>query len=183
MRKNISLTLLLALSAASLLAQPALPVDADTKKITYSAVVPVSKAKQAELLKRAKSWATVANFSPATRQASGEYRCKGQIKVVYPSIAAGKTDKGIVTFIATVYGKDGKYKYVFSDFSHQDVLGRGDGGVLENAEPECGKYIMTTGSWNKIKEQTQTKMDELVASLKAEMDKKPAPPKKKANDF
>jgi hypothetical protein len=177
------LFLLVGLSTVRGLAQPSLPVDPETNKVTYTAVVPAGSVKKAELLKRAQQWATAAGFSPATRQAVGEYRCKGKVNVQYPSIAAGKTDKGTVTFIATIYGKDGKYKYVFTDFTHQDVLGRGDGGKLESATPECGKFIMTTASWNKIKEQTQVKMEELVASLKAEMEKKPAPPKKKASDF
>jgi hypothetical protein len=182
--KNILLLFMwVALSIVRVLAQTALPIDAETQKITYTEVVTAGSVKKAELLKRAQTWATTANFAPANHQAAGEYRCKGKINVQYPSIAAGKTDKGTVTFIATIYGKDGKYKYVITDFTHQDVLGRGDGGKLENATPECGKFIMTTTSWNKIKEQTQVKMQELVASLKAEMEKRPAPTKKKASDF
>jgi hypothetical protein len=182
--KNISLLLLLVgLSVVRVSAQASFPVDADTKKITYTEVVNVGSVKKTELLKRAQTWATTTSCAPANHQAAGEYRCKGKFTVQYPSIAPGKTDKGTVTFIATIYGKDGKYKYVLTDFTHQDVLGRGDGGKLENETPECGKFIMSTNSWNKIKEQTQSKMDELVASLKAEMAKKPAPPKKKASDF
>ncbi len=183
MKNILLLSLLLGLSTVRAFAQPSLPVDAETKKITYTEVVTVGSVKKAELLKRAQTWATTGSFAPANHQTAGEYRCKGKFNVQYPSIAPGKTDKGTVAFIATIYGKDGKYKYVFTDFTHQDIFGRGDGGKLENATPECGKFIMTTASWNKIKEQAQVKMEELVVSLKAEMGKKPAPPKKKASDF
>jgi hypothetical protein len=63
------------------------------------------------------------------------------------------------------------------------VLGRGDGGKMENEKPECGKFIMSTGSWNKIKDQTQTEMEKIIAGLKADMEKAPAPAKKKPSDF
>ncbi|MES2731431.1 MAG: DUF4468 domain-containing protein [Bacteroidota bacterium] len=164
-------------------AQASFPLDPETKKITYTEVVTVGSVKKAELLKRAQNWATTAKYAPSNRPVAGEYTCKGTINVTYPSIAPGKTDKGTVTFVATIYGKDGKYKYVITNFTHQDVLGRGDGGKLENETPECGKFIMSTTSWNKIKAQTLTEMEKIVARLKGEINKKPAPPKKKPSDF
>jgi hypothetical protein len=183
MKSYLCMVLLTAFSAFRLSAQPALPIDEETKKITYSAVVNVGSTKKTELGKRAQAWASNRKYLVPKTQSPGEYKCKGTFTVQYPSIAPGKTDKGTVTFFATIYLKDGKYKYVMTDFTHQDVLGRGDGGKLENPTPECGKFIMSTSSWNKIKEQTHTEMEKVVASLKEEMDRKPALPKKKASDF
>jgi hypothetical protein len=182
--KRISCVLLfLSLNTLRLSAQSSLPVDAESKKITFSEVVNVGSVKKTELAKRAQEWGSKSKYLVPKAQAPGEYKCKGTIMVVYPSIAAGKTDKGTVTFLATLYLKDGKYKYVMTDFAHQDVLGRGDGGKLENEKPECGKFIMSTGSWDKIKDQTQAEMEKIIAALKTDMEKKPAPTKKNPRDF
>jgi hypothetical protein len=182
--KRISFVcLFLTLTLARLSAQSPLPLDPDTKKITFSAVVNVGSTQKSELAKRAQDWGAKTKYLVPKAQAPGQYKCKGTLMVQYPSIAPGKTDKGTVTFFTTLYLKDGKYKYVMTDFVHQDLLGRGDGGKLENETPECGKFIMSTTSWNKIKDQTQSEMEKVIAGLKADMEKKPAPVKKKPNDF
>ncbi|MBC7920451.1 MAG: DUF4468 domain-containing protein [Ferruginibacter sp.] len=183
MKKSGFIVFLLGLGALRASAQVPFPVEEGTRKITYTEVVTIDKVKKGELLKRAQSWAAGGQYAPAKQQVADQYQCRGQVKVSYPSITAGKTDKGLVTYSAAVYCKDGKYKYVLTDFSHQGLDGRGDGGALENSTPACGKFILSLASWNKIKEQTHAEAENAVASLKAALEKGPAPPAKKPTDF
>ena len=181
--KKISFAVLLLGGAFRASAQVPFPVEESTQKITYSEVVTINKVKKGELLKRTQNWAAAGQYVPLKQQAADQYQCRGQFNVSYPSITAGKTDKGLVTYSTAVYCKDGKYKYVLTDFSHRGLDGRGDGGKLENSTPACGKFIMSVASWNKIREQTHAEAESAVASLKAALEKGPAPPAKKPTDF
>ena len=94
---------------------PLLPIDDDTKLVTYEEVVDISGANRDQLYTRADAWFKSFFKNPANvmREADKE---GGKIKGkhgfnIYKFIEEAKHRKGIVKYSITVSVKDGKYKY------------------------------------------------------------------------
>jgi hypothetical protein len=164
---------------------PAFPIDNDTKKITYTEVVELGKGvKKAVIQTRAKNWVAKKEFLAKTKQAEGTYSFKGKYTLHYPSATTGKNERGAVEFICTLYLKDGRYKYVLSNFKHVGESGRGSGGALEGEAPECGKFVLPMGSWTKIKNEVYALTPGLVTEMKQVLAGAPLTVKKKSpSDF
>lgn len=145
-----------------------LPVDSATQKVTYSEVVPVPGATKDQLYVRAKNLNMLRENVKADNKAEGVYSYKGQINVTYPAPQVGMKHSGVVKYVVTLFLKDGKYKYVITNFVHESS--KGNGGKLEGKLPECNKYVLTTYGWAEIKKQTQEQMETLVKNIKANMD-------------
>jgi hypothetical protein len=76
-------------------------------------------------------------------------------------------EKGQVTFTASIFVKDGKYRYIFTDFVHVgDVKTKASGGKLENVNPDCGSTKMSSKSWVLIKNKTASNATILTNDLK-----------------
>lgn len=145
-----------------------LPVDAETKKVTFSDVVDVTGATKDELYSRAKNLNMLRDNVKVDNKAEGTYSYKGQIGVNYPAPQVGMKHNGVVKYVVTIFVKDGKYKYTISDFVHSSD--KGNGGNLEGKLPACNKYVLTTAGWATIKRQTQENIEKLIASIKSNMD-------------
>jgi hypothetical protein len=146
---------------------PTFPIDNDSKKITYTEVVELGKGvKKSVIQTRAKAWVAKKQFLAKNKQAEGTYSFKGKFVLHYPSATTGKNERGSVEFICTLYLKDGRYKYVLTNFKHVGESGRGSGGALENEVPECGKFVLPMGSWTKIKNEVYSLTPPLVTEMK-----------------
>jgi hypothetical protein len=104
-----------------------LPMDSTTGKYTFQGVVKVDSTSKNELYSRAREW-FAKTFNSANNviqmddKEAGKIIGKGCFKV-----RCGKWDwddrkieRGVINFTLSIYIKDGKFKYVITDFSHED---------------------------------------------------------------
>jgi hypothetical protein len=144
------------------------PLDAATQKYTYMEIVPTDGSTTEQLFNKAKTWATLNKYILVREdKAKGEYICRGMARVKYISPMPGLYHDGIVKWTMSVYAKDGKYKYVLTDFIHES--GKGNGGKLENKEPACGKFTLTIPGWATVKKDSKVQFEDMIASLKLAM--------------
>jgi hypothetical protein len=172
MKKYLIITLLTLFVISKSMAQTPTttdwPLDAATQKYTYMEIVPTDGSTTEQLFNKAKTWATLNKYILVREdKAKGEYICRGMLRVKYISPMPGLYHDGIVNWTMSIFAKDGKYKYVLTDFVH--ASGKGNGGKLENKEPQCGKFTLTIPGWATIKKDSKTQLEELVASLKMAM--------------
>lgn len=144
-----------------------LPIDPSTKKITWFDVVEVPGASAELLYKRFQNWNTDKSAVHFADPDSKTYIVNAKIPMKYPAPMDGLYHKGQVEYKVKLYAKEGRYKYVLTDFVHKGD--RADGGPLENEQPECGKYNLTLGAWSKIKKETETEIEEVIKRIKTGM--------------
>jgi len=155
------------LISAGIQAQTLPAPDSTTKKINYSEVVTVNGATKDLLYKRAKNLNISGAGMISDKPADGYYSYGGTFKVTYHAPQPGLMHTGMVSYTVTVTCKDGRYKYVITDFVH--TSDKGNGGPLEKSIPVCNKYVLTLQGWGEIKKQTATEMEKLAANIKAGM--------------
>jgi hypothetical protein len=164
--KKIVLSILITLGVAAAAVAQNLPVDAGTGKITYLEVVDATGVSPANLTKVVKEWATKQGFT-LKEEAADKLVYNASTTVEYPNINGSSTEKSAVTFTLSVFIKDGKYRYIATDFVHVgDVKVKASGGKLENVTPECGATKMTSKSWVTIKNKTNSNLIVLTDDLK-----------------
>lgn len=164
--KKIVLSILIAFGLTAAAFAQNLPVDAGTGKITYLEVVDAAGVSPANLTKVIKEWAAKQGFT--IKEESGEKLVyNASTMVEYPNINGSANEKSAVTFTLSVFIKDGKYRYIATDFVHVgDVKVKASGGKLENVTPECGATKMTSKSWVMIKNKTNANLVVLTDDLK-----------------
>lgn len=102
---------------------PKLPIDKSTNKITYSEVVPVdSSVSKQELFGRAREW-FAKTYRSSTNVIQMEDKESGIIVgkalfQVYHRALGSNYPSGYINYTISVYLKDGRYKYVFTNFYH-----------------------------------------------------------------
>ncbi len=143
------------------------PIDTATKKITYAEVIQIEGATKEVLYKRSKNLGIAGAGTQKDDAAQGLYTYKGSFKVTYPSPQYGLSHTGTVEYLVTVASKDGRYKYIITNFLH--LKEGANGGKLEGTLPECGKYTLTQAGWGSIKKQTMEQMDKFIRNLKIGM--------------
>ncbi len=103
--------------------EPEMPVDKDSKLITYSAVVEVSGMGKAELYDRLLAWFNTFYKNPGDviRErdvTNGRITGKARFKISNAPDKTGlKTDAGLVMYTITATVKDGRFKYVITDLN------------------------------------------------------------------
>lgn len=164
--RNFILTVLIAFGFMATAFAQSLPVDAGTGKITYLEVVDATGVKPADLTKVVKDWATKQGFT-VKEETADKLVYNASTTVDYPGVNGSTTEKSPVTFTLSVFIKDGKYRYIATDFFHVgDAKSKASGGKLENVTPECGATKMTSKSWVMIKNKTNSNLVALTADLK-----------------
>ena len=159
-----------------------MPVDATTHRITYEGVVEVPGVTKEQLYSRALEWVAKAYNSAQDviqmqDKESGKLVMKGLTKVSIRSYAGG-----VVRHTFSIYVKDGRYKYIITNFEHDASVAPNihSGGPLES---EDGKIYALGGgkkAWQDIKQQTNQEMTRIVAGLQTAMTLKGA---KDPSDF
>ncbi|GAB3753853.1 DUF4468 domain-containing protein [Spirosoma pomorum] len=154
-----------------------LPIDPETQLITYSEVVEVPSVSKGELFNRANTWLTRA-FKGSTKQViemedkeSGKVVGRGLIPTQVKIPITGMTDAGFVSATFTIICKDGKYKYVVDNLTHEkpDKQNWSSAGALEQKKPKNDKLLMRSPSpyeWRAIKEATDENIKKMVAGMK-----------------
>lgn len=160
------ITLLLSFIFFSVLAKAQdLPVNPDTEKVTFMEVVDATGLNAKELYKVMKEWADAKGLKLKEDKADeGEIIFSGTLSVPYERVK-GKPEPGNVLFTTYLFGKDDKYRFIFTDFSHEGINASMSGEKLENPTPACGPSISNT-NWVFIKKKTHASIDELIEDLK-----------------
>lgn len=149
-----------------------LPYDADTHLITYQGVVEVAGASKDQLYTRAYDWML------RTFRTSNNVTQKKEADQVVGSgawpVLIYHQDAGTVVHTLTVYVKDGRYKYVLSNLTHQSEGAAGEkgfrsGGPLEQNDVRLNPMFFGSKQWNNVREQANREALKLVASLQASM--------------
>jgi hypothetical protein len=181
-----------------------LPIDAQTQRITYQDVVPVPGVSQADLYDRAAAWAARTYPVPgqlASHPEAGELVVQGQrivtLRTTYAEVLRGSY-AGVVHHKLTIYVKDGRYKYILTDLTHDasGVPNLRSGGALEQDHASLFGYagLGSRKPWEELKVEATRDVRHLVADLQAAMTLQPVPPPvpaeparkaapKAANDF
>ena len=179
-----------------------LPIDAQTKHITYQEVVQVPGVSQADLYARAAAWvahtyntADQVTQHPETGELAIEGRRTVTLRTTYANVLRGSY-AGVVHHTLTIYVKDGRYKYVLTDLAHDasGVPNLRSGGPLELDHASLFGYagLGSQKPWEEIKVEANRDARNLMAELQAAMTLQPiqpmvpaqsAPKRKAANDF
>jgi len=151
--------------------------------LTYTEVVQVDSISQNELYNRAKLWfATIYNSSNDVIQVDnkegGEFIGKAILKYI-PNIHSGNEQtKGNIKYTIKIFVKEGRYKYIITDFIHDPYgnhFGKSSMGLI-TTEKDCPKPKPMAKGWSNkvwadIKTQIETNMISLIANLKESMSK------------
>jgi len=127
------------------------PLDARTQRITYEGVVPVPGASQAVLYERARAWVTqtynLQNAEITTQDpATGQLVLRGtrlvNLRNTYNGVLRSSY-AGVVHHTLSIYVKDGRYKYVLTDLTHDagSTPNLHSGGPLEQDRANLFGYL------------------------------------------
>lgn len=164
--KKLSLFFSFLLITQLVSAQNELPINEKTGKVTFLKVVDAEGLSAKKLYELTKTWADTKGFTLKEEVAADNVVYNGYTKVYYPSVSGGNaTDEGLVHFSFSGFFKDGKYRIIATDFTHEGAGKLPDGGKLENQTPECGKIKMTGRGWVTIKNKTRENVEELIADV------------------
>jgi len=171
------------------------PLSATTHRITYEGVVQVPGASQAELFARARQWVAQAydqQNAELERQdeASGQLQLRGarlvQVYQDYQGVPRANY-AGVVRHALTIYVKDGRYKYILTDFVHdaQRAPNLRSGGALEQKRASLFGYggLGSYQAWTELKTDALRDARHLVAGLEAAMTLQKPKASRSASDF
>lgn len=155
------------------------PVDKETGKVVFEGVVQVDSLSAEQLYLKSRFW--LANVFVKSKNVidledpiNKTIIAKGNAPVIIKG-NLGDEPGGYVSFKLSLFFRDGRYRYILTDFEHVYDGGKsgfGSGGALENEKPACGNFFLTKKNWQRIKQQTDVVAKGLVNSLHFEMLKK-----------
>lgn len=171
MRTIIVLPVLL-LTLSSVMGQqqvkvPGMPLDPDTKKITYREVVTQEGLKDV-LFDRGMAWMRVYYVNPNSvanvmDKANGKIEGIGRLRVYYFDKDSNRLDGGIITYALKLEFKDNRYRYTLNDFNVKSVSRFPIERWMNKEDPD---YDARDDSYLY---QVDTIMHRLIGSLKEEM--------------
>src|SRR6478609_4667126 len=145
--KQLILSFALVVAFISTVKAQILPIDAKTGKVTYIEVVDATGMTAKDLFKAAKDWGVSKGYEIKKEdEATGELVFAGKLPIEYPGMK-GKPEKANINFSFSVFIKDGKYRFIATDFIHEGVGSDPSGGKLEAVAPSCGPGRMSSGTW------------------------------------
>lgn len=172
MKKTLFLLMMLGLVAPSLKAQ-------DVTPLTYSEVIQVDGVSKDELYNRAKQW-----FSSAYRDANkvikdesksdGSITAKAIMRYNSGILSGSAITKGAISYDIAIAVRDGRYKYVISNFIHTpyDDEQYGNFGLITTSDeaPKVKLKLGTTNGWRrKVWEDIKKQIDEYTPALIEDM--------------
>ena len=140
-----------------------LPVNAKSGKITFMKTIDAEGLTSQQLYDIAKKWGELHNLNISEDLAGNKITYTGKHNIEYPTARSSEKSKGDVNFKMQFGAKEGKYRYIFTDFKHTG--NPDDAGALENSEPDCGFQKITVRGWTLIKKTTRLETLKLIKSL------------------
>ena len=178
------------------------PIDTATGKIKFSEVVYLDSIPKATLYTKAREWFVrtfksskvvleledkeagkligKGDFTAITEESMNDNEFIKKKGLVSKELREKKNkgEVGSVSFIVSIYIKDGRYKYEITDLYHKGmtttVAGytatQPDGGDLGNSDPTCGfSEWMPRIRWKNIRANSLLTIETLIAELKSAM--------------
>lgn len=149
-----------------------LPLDSITHKYTYSAVVNVDSVKAQDLYSRAKIAITkLFNSGKDVTQVEDDNSKQIVAKGFFePILNDGIFNRefGKVWFTITIQCKDGKFRYIITDFEHKGYISKwpsDDAGTLEKEKSK----VFSKNQWQRLKQSIDVESKKIISVLKAEM--------------
>jgi len=140
-----------------------LPVNKETGKVTFMEVKETGNVTAAEAYDVIKKWSTGKGMTVTKDEAASRLYFAGKHKVNYPAVRGGISNEGKVDYILQFFFKDGKLRYIMTDFVHSGKYG--NGGKMENVKPIDGYGKVTERAWNMVRDQTYNKSNKVVTSF------------------
>ncbi len=140
-----------------------LPVDETTGKVTYMEVVDAKGMNSTETFQVMKSWASKHHLEVVSKDGT-KAEFKGKIKISYQNVRKNGVDDGIISFTAHLMAKEGRYRFIFTDFSHSSKTCQG--GDIKPMTPPCAASKISKPGWYKVRKETNEKMKKYIESLK-----------------
>ena len=153
------------LSTAFLAWSQILPVDENTNKVTFIEKVAAPGMDVASLEKVVKEYMKEKPYTLTTDETGDKVIYQAYIKVSHPKKDSGFED-GKVHFSYSIFFKDGKYRIIMTDFTHEGEGKVPDGGALEATSAECGPTKMSAKAWVTIKKRTNALIEQEIEDLK-----------------
>jgi Domain of unknown function (DUF4468) with TBP-like fold len=170
MKKNFLIILSFLAVSFSANAQNPLPVDDETKLITYKKVTEVAATSKTELYNRAFAWANVYYKNPANvirekNAEEGKLVLKARYKIYNEPDKKTKvaTDAGDVQYTLTLECKEGKYRYVLNNIGWQQISAF----PAEKWMDTKNQYY--TKAWDYYLKQTDENVKKILADLEKAM--------------
>lgn len=167
--QRIGITLLLLVTFFTIKAQN-LPIDAKSGKITFMKTVDANGLTSQQLYDIAKEWGGEKNYTIEEDKPGSKITFKGSAEIEYPVNKSSEKAKGTANFKFQLGAKEGKYRYIFTNFVHTGAPE--DAGDLEDSEPDCTFTKISIRGWTVLKKDTHKKMliliDELTKKITAE---------------
>ncbi len=149
------------------------------QKLEYSRVIEVTDVDSLELKNRCQNWFAISfRNSEIVLRTSSENKLIAKPAIVYePKILVGSDQvKGAIYYTLTVEFKNGKYRYIVSDFIHEGNRFANykqiDFGLITNEEI-CPYKFQTKNwdnkIWNDLKNTISSHISSLTASLETRM--------------
>ncbi|WP_310393653.1 DUF4468 domain-containing protein [Hymenobacter sp.] len=151
-----------------------LPIDPESKMVTYTGVVEVAGATQAQLYSRAYEWVVKSYKSaPDVLQMQDKESGKIILKGNTHAYIRGR-DAGLVNHTFSIYLKEGKYKYEVTNFNNVNPTPKGEFGFgrFENEKSSFTMPMMNgiiQKSYNILRRNTDTDIKAMLADLQAAM--------------
>lgn len=169
-------------TALTLLFSFSLLLGFSQQPVTYDEVIVMPDISQADLFDRAENWLLHVYKSPGKHVQSkdeedGWIVATGTMNFVQTKGDGPNTTRGNIHYSIKLYAKDGKYRYVFTDFIHSAHY---DFGLITDAK-ECGcKFPFSFRDWrrrvwNDMKAQMEAHVKTLSASLVETMNRELKP--------
>ncbi|QKG55522.1 DUF4468 domain-containing protein [Hymenobacter sp. BRD128] len=171
------------------------PIDAHTQHITYEGVVPVPGASQAVLYERARAWVTQAyplsnaelvKQDPATGQLVLHGTRIVTLHQTYDNVPRSSY-AGVVHHTLSIYVKDGRFKYVLTDLTHDAgaTPHLNSGGPLENDRANLFGYagLGSRKPWEDLKAEAIRDVHHLLDSLQTALTLQKPQHSKDPSDF
>lgn len=166
--RSVAFTFFVAICGYSFSQKPQLPIDEETKKVTYKDVVNEAGT-PAEMYKRAIAWINLFYPNPAdvTRvrdEANAKIEIKHRIKVRNVDKDGNfTTDAALVEYDMRLEFKDGRYRYTITNFNVRKTSKYAMEKWMDKADleytPACDNYL----------KQVDEEVKNIVASLKKGM--------------
>lgn len=142
-----------------------LPEDKETGKVTYEEIVQVKDVNADILYSRGLEWfARTFNSANSVIQMKDEklHKLIGKGAI---GVSLRGHPQGFFKYTISFESRNERFKYSITDIYHENYNGA-EGGAIVNNKPQCGTFLMTKKEWEKLKEQAENNLNQLVVSLK-----------------
>jgi hypothetical protein len=139
-------------------------IDPDTKKLTYSKVVEVPGMDREDLYARVRKW-SYQQYSNTTDVTLSEAPEGGHIFVAASFNLSTISGEGKVGVKLTLYVKDGKYRYIITDFTFKGI----ESPLIRSESPTIPFENPIVGSRIRLLAQTDEQIQKIIADLNQSM--------------